>query len=112
MPIQPEYQKVLETATFAGVIGVAVSIAKYVITKNHASWISFTFELTAALLVAILVGWLLDNTAFSLITKSGIIGAAAFIARDLLEILRRIKELIMNDPLGTIKEIFNMIRGK
>lgn len=107
-----EYNKVVEVATFSGAIAFVVTVVKHVIEKNYGSWFNFVATLFAAILVAIIIGWLLDNTTFSIVTKAGIIGVCAFISRDILEVVKKLKENLVADPRGFIKEVFDLIRGR
>lgn len=110
--IKPEYQKLVEVSSLAAVIGTIVTITRTVIAKNHSGWANFFVELAASLLVAVIIALLLDETNFSLVFKAGIIGFCSFIARDILDVIKKFRESFVADPKGFIKEVLDMWRGK
>lgn len=112
MDLQPEHKKLIEILTLAGFVGICVGIAKHVLIIRHGSWSQFTVGLIASVLVAVFIGLLLDNTDFTLTTKTAMVGISAYIAEDLLAVIKNLSIAFKNDPRGFVRESLEMWRGK
>ena len=112
MDLRPEHYKLIEILSLTGLIGFVVGVAKHVVIVRHGSWWNFCMGLIAFVLVAIFVGLLLEDTNFSLTTKTAMIGICAYVAEDILDVLRNLVVAFRNDPKGFIKEGLDMWRGR
>lgn len=112
MNLRPEHQKLLELLCITGVIGFLVGLAKHVVIIRHGCWYNFFIGLIASVLVAVFVGLILDNTDFSLTTKLAMIGISAYVAEDILSVVKNFSLAFKNDPKGFIREGLEMWRGK
>lgn len=107
-----EQRRVLTSAAVAGLIGLMAGIARGVIVMKHGGWVPFVRGLIASVLVAVLIGWGIDDTDLSPTKAAAVIGVCAYLADDILVGLAEFARLFGADPLGFATRVWDAIRGR
>lgn len=106
MPIDnDEWKKVLGVAGASGAFGIVVAIFRGVIQQKHGGWRNFFRGLLAAVVIAVLVGLGLADTAMGIGKKAAIIGACVYVADDILLGFGSLARMFSSDPLRFLREI-------
>jgi hypothetical protein len=110
--LKPETLQLIETLKLTGLIGTIIAIFRHIIEERLGGWLSLLRGFLASIVVAVIVGLLLGETTLQELTKAAVIGITAYVADDILFGLRKITVAIRNDPLGSIKELFAIWKGR
>lgn len=107
-----EWNKLLSLMTAAGLGGLFVGAAKGVIQRRYGGWWQWLSLLFAATLTAILVGLSIHDTGLTETQQAAVIGVCAFLAEDILLGLGALAALFSKDPIGTVRSVWDAIRGR
>ncbi len=109
--MEDEHQKMLSAAATAAVIGLFAGVARGVIQQKHGGWVAFLRGLVASVLVAVLIGWSIDDVDLSPTKLAAIIGVCAYLADDVLLGLGELAKIFGADPFGFARRVWAAIRG-
>lgn len=91
--------------------GAVVGVLRGVIQRRYGGWLQWLSMLSAAALVAVLVGLATEGT-MTRAQQFATVGASAFVAEDVLIGLSTLASLFGKDPIGTFKKIWDALRGR
>lgn len=104
-------RRVLAVTVFAGLIGMMSAVWRGIVVERHGSWWGFARGATASIAVAVLIGWWLDTSGLPTTMQAAIIGAAAFVAEDILIGAAALASMFRTDPLRMLKDLWEAWRG-
>lgn len=105
-----DWGKVLAVAAPAGIIGLAVAVARGVI-EQQGGWRVWVVGMTAAVTVSVLVALGLKATDIGPVAQSAVVGTCAYVSRDILTGLQQLSSMLASNPFGFIAKIRAAIRG-
>ncbi|MGN6704411.1 MAG: hypothetical protein ACTHKB_15785 [Burkholderiaceae bacterium] len=107
-----EVSRLLFAFIMSSIAGVAVGVMRGIIQEKHGDWSGMVRGVLASILVAVLVGFSIDNLGLSVTLKSAIIGVSAFVADDVLLALLAMGRVLGRDPFGFIARVLSAYRGQ
>lgn len=96
----------------AGLGGVLVAIGRMIIHQRYGGWLVWLSAGVGTVLVAVLVGLAIHDTELSTTQQAAVIGVCAYLADDILLGLGALAKLFGSDPLGTLRRIWDAVRGR
>lgn len=107
-----EFSKLIEAGGISLLIGLAIGLGRSIVNEKYGSFIGFLRCVLASGMVAVLVGWGLEGTTFSLTTRSMLVGVTALIADDVLVTLVSISRIAARDPIEFFLRLAAAYRGQ
>lgn len=96
----------------AGIIGLAVGIARGIVQARYGTLRAWAGGIVASVLVGVAVGWGLGETSFSVTTKAAIVAACSYVAGDVLLGLLVLGSLFSRDPAAFTARVIDGVRGR
>lgn len=112
MDDEKEIAKLLYSFVLSSIIGVSVGILRGIIQKANEDWKALLRAILASFLVAIFVGFGLEDFEFSTTIKIVITGISAFIADDILLGLMALGRVLGRDPFGFFARVMSAYKGQ
>jgi hypothetical protein len=106
-----ELGKLLLVAWISGVAGALLGVLKVIIHENRGTIMRFFRGACAAVVVAVLSAFALNDTGMSWSRQAAIIGILAYVADDVLSGLVILGKLFGNNPLAFLKDLWSSFRG-
>lgn len=110
--MREEHERVLSAAAAAGAIGLIVGIARGIVQQRHGGWVTFCRGLVASVLVAVLIGWSIEDAGLTPSQLAAIVGVCAYLADDVLMGLGELAKIAGADPFGFVARVWAAVRGR